>query len=335
MDNRISILRAIACLMVVVLHIATNLLGTYDQNWMAGNVYDSFTRACVPIFIMISGATLLSRHEPLSVYFRKRALRIIPPLLFWSLFYLAWRSYCGEHIGNWLLAILKGPTMYHLWYFYALIGMYLFIPVLRIFFMGSSKQEQLWFIWMWLAVCSIIPSVQILLDYRYSIGHFLDEIDPVRIYDLSYYSGLAGYLVLGAYAIRTPSTTKNGLLLFIAGTAATIALRMGCAYYGKSSDFFSDNYSLSLIAAGYGLFIAITSMQPGKPPSKLLIALGECSLGIYGLHVFIIQFILKHGITLTMINPWIMIPLLSSVVFLLTFGIVYLLRLVKPLRQVI
>jgi surface polysaccharide O-acyltransferase-like enzyme len=334
MDRRISILRTLACMMVVVLHIATNLLGTYDQNWMAGNVYDSFTRACVPIFIMISGATLLSRHEPLSVYFRKRALRIIPPLLFWSVFYLAWRTFSGEHIDNWMLAIFKGPTMYHLWYFYALIGMYLFIPVLRIFFRGSSKNEQIWFIWIWLAVCSLIPSAQILLDYRYNIGHFLEEIDPVRIFDLNYYSGLAGYLVLGAFAASSKSSTKTGLFIFLAGTATTIALRVGCAYYGKSSDFFGDNYSPSLIAAGYGLFIAIMSMKPGPSP-KLLITLGECSLGIYGLHVFIIQFVMKQGITLNMINPWIMIPLLSSTVFFITFGIVYLLRLVKPLAHVI
>jgi surface polysaccharide O-acyltransferase-like enzyme len=321
-------------MMVVVLHIATNLLGTYDRNWMAGNVYDSFTRACVPVFIMITGATLLPRREPLSVYFRKRALRIIPPLLFWSVFYLGWRSYRGEHITNWLLAILKGPTMYHLWYFYALIGMYLFIPVLRIFFMGSTKNEQTWFIWIWLAVCSFIPSAQILLDYSFNIGHFLDEIDPVRIFDLGYFSGLAGYLVLGAFAAGSKSTTKTGLYIFMAGTAATIALRMVCAHYGKSSDFFSDNFSPTLIAAGYGLFIAITSMKPG-PSSKLLITLGECTLGIYGLHVFIIQFLLTHGITLTMIDPWIMIPLMSSAVFVLTFGIVYLLRLVKPLAFVI
>ncbi len=334
MDRRISLLRALACLMVVVLHIATNLLDTFDRNWMAGNVYDSMVRTCVPLFIMISGATLLAKREPLGVYFRKRALRIIPPLLFWSLFYLAWKSYCGNPVDNWPLAILKGPTMYHLWYFYALVGMYLFIPVLRVFLAGSSRSEQLLYIWLWVTVCAIIPSVQHLLDFGFQLGPKLEETDPVRNFDLSYYSGLAGYLVLGAFAMQSKLSARNGWAMFAAGSALTIVGRTACAIYGKPIDTFAENYSPTVMMAGYGLFVACMSMRRGTA-SKLLTTIGECTLGIYGLHVFVAQACIRIGFTPSVANPWFMIPVMSATVFLITFGMVYLLRLFRPLRYVI
>ncbi len=45
-------LRAIACIMVVVLHTAAiYVLKSDGLYWEIGNIFDSFVRICVPIFL--------------------------------------------------------------------------------------------------------------------------------------------------------------------------------------------------------------------------------------------------------------------------------------------
>ncbi|HZN48329.1 MAG TPA: acyltransferase family protein, partial [Ramlibacter sp.] len=64
MDRRIALLRVIACFMVIQLHVSAELFHRFaKQGWWAGNFYDSLVRACVPLFFMIAGATLLRRDE--------------------------------------------------------------------------------------------------------------------------------------------------------------------------------------------------------------------------------------------------------------------------------
>lgn len=58
-----------ACFMVVVLHVAAVEFHDFDERWWASNFYDSFTRTCVPLFLMITGVLLLGRQEELPVFF--------------------------------------------------------------------------------------------------------------------------------------------------------------------------------------------------------------------------------------------------------------------------
>jgi surface polysaccharide O-acyltransferase-like enzyme len=321
--------------MVVLLHVSAGLFLTWDQRWSAGNFYDSLTRTCVPIFLMITGATLLPKQEALQLFFRKRIVRIIPPLIFWSLFYLAWSSYTGQTTGNWALAILSGPTKFHLWYFYELIGLYLFIPVLRKFFQGSSRQDQLWFIGAWFVLASLLPIIKNLMVLRY---HWSAELydNALSNYNLSFFEGLVGYLVLGAYATQSKVGARAGWALFLICSLCTLAGSWWIsAWLGKPSELFFDYLSPFVILAAYGLFVAFMDMKPG-PPSKLVTVIGECTLGIYGLHIFIISPLFdSNGFSASVGNPWLEVPLVSVCVFLVAFAIIYLLRLFKPLRYVI
>src|SRR3546814_10665596 len=91
-----------ACFMVVVLHVAAMNFGVFDNQWWASNFYDSMTRSCVPVFLMISGVLLLGKQETLAVFYRKRFARILPPLQFCYMFYISWNTWRGEGYGAWL-----------------------------------------------------------------------------------------------------------------------------------------------------------------------------------------------------------------------------------------
>ena len=64
---RLDVVRVIACLAVILLHLSAtivmdrDLLGTVG--WHIANVIDAATRWCVPVFVMLSGALLLDPQK--------------------------------------------------------------------------------------------------------------------------------------------------------------------------------------------------------------------------------------------------------------------------------
>ncbi|MBV5329610.1 MAG: acyltransferase family protein [Chlorobium sp.] len=258
---------------------------------------------------------------------------LFPPLLLWSIFYLLWLYHNGIPTGNWVLAILKGPTMYHRWYFHALVGIYLFVPILRKFYINSTRSEHLWFIGIWFVVASIIPTFNNLFFNLHCEGYIGYETFS-STYHLSYFGGYIGYLVLGAYIADGISNTRLGIFIFLLASAITVAgsylLSMS---FGKPCEFFFVYLSPFVIAAGYGLFVAFMGLNR-KAPSKMLLVLSDCTLGIYGLHVFAIEMFRMQGVSVGLGNPWVTTPLVAIGVFVVSFIVIFMLRLVKPLRYV-
>ena len=140
--NWISNARIVAIFSVVCLHIAAYAvlnaeLGT--ANWWSGNFYDAATRWCVPVFVMVSGALLLEPRpqEGMKLFYRKRASRVLLPLLFWTTFYLGWTAF-KQHWWTpdadpypYLERLLQGRPYFHLWFLYMIVFLYLFTPFLR------------------------------------------------------------------------------------------------------------------------------------------------------------------------------------------------------------
>jgi surface polysaccharide O-acyltransferase-like enzyme len=333
MDRRISLLRILACFMVVLLHVSAENFHAFGNKWWAANFFDSLTRACVPIFFMVAGATLLPKQETLSVFFKKRFLRIIPTLLFWSAFYLWWLQHNGVAVGNWVVAILSGPTMFHLWYFYAIIGLYLFIPVLRKFYQHSTRTEQAWFITAWFVISSIYPTVYS-LSRDPSCGYLRLGL-LADTYHLSYFGGYIGYFLLGAFLVEGKSSVKNGLTIFVIASIGTMAgTYLISRYFNAPCEFFYLYQSPLVVLAAGGLFMAFMGMRRGAP-SKEVAMLSDCALGIYCIHVFIIDPVFKRaGISATVGNPWITSLSTAMGVFVVSFGVIYFGRKLKVFRYV-
>lgn len=88
-------LRVLATIAVVTIHVSAGYVSMLDASnvsrWMAGNFYDSFSRASVPIFVMISGALLLrgAKDSSIGEFLKKRASKVIIPFIGWSaIFYI-------------------------------------------------------------------------------------------------------------------------------------------------------------------------------------------------------------------------------------------------------
>ena len=144
--------RIIAIFAVVLLHTASDVvtgIAVGSDYWWIGNVYDSFVRWCVPVFVMMSGALLLdpNKNEALKTFYAKRLARIAVPILFWSVFFLLWTMLKGIAKGDapsltfLLKRLISGKPYYHMWFLYMIITLYLFTPFFRKISSTSTRGE--------------------------------------------------------------------------------------------------------------------------------------------------------------------------------------------------
>ncbi|MCX5644388.1 MAG: acyltransferase family protein [Phycisphaerae bacterium] len=142
---RVTAACGVAALHVISLWLRDRAYGT--PAWWVADFYDASTRWCVPVFIMISGALLLSPHrlQPPGVFYRRRRGRILAPLVFWTVFYLGLRV-CFED-DPWPLLVrdlVRGHAYGHLWYLYVIAGLYCITPLLQPFVGRASLRELVW-----------------------------------------------------------------------------------------------------------------------------------------------------------------------------------------------
>ena len=122
-DSSIDVLRIIAAFAVVVIHVAClyseGKISCNDSFWWFANVFNSFSRWSVPVFIMISGSLLIKDNsfENTSLFFKNRVKRILIPLVFWSVFFIGFNKYITGFftINDTIGRLFIGEPYYHLW----------------------------------------------------------------------------------------------------------------------------------------------------------------------------------------------------------------------------
>ncbi len=329
--------RVAACFMVVMLHTAATRFGSFDEQWWASNFYDSLVRSCVPLFLMITGVLLLGKRESLPAFLSKRFVRVLPPLVFWSLFYMAWNTWRGERYGpwyGWLEAIIHGPVVFHLWYLYAIVGIYLFVPFLRSIWTAARPGEKICYLALW-AGASAWPTLGTALGL---------ETRLLQTYGLDTFVGLTGYLFLGAYVHEAWLRQENkrrywcaSLGLFLAFGALTMfATYAHSQHIGRPSTLFYEYLSPLVMASAVCAFNVLYGIGAKVHTyAKPLQALSACTLGIYCLHVFVLR---EVDDTLQTLNPaaspWWSIPATAAGVFGLSLGAIMLLRRIKVFELV-
>ena len=241
---------------VIVLHVSAKVvIGTKDTaslNWWIGNFIDSSVRWCVPVFVMISGALLLdpTKKESVSGFLKKRAARILLPLVFWTLIYILHLAKIKTFSLTYtLLKILIGYPYPHLWYLYMLLGLYLTVPFLRTYIRSSSYKERyqlIFFIFLFASITAMIK-------------FFLFNNTPT-IFTL--FIPYIGYLLCG-YQLRLIGKTKASvklICLIIAICLLVIALGTGLLVniYGLTKGlFFYDYFAPPVILMSICVFLFV------------------------------------------------------------------------------
>ncbi len=326
----IDLIKVSAMFFVVFLHSAGSILhkiGKIDFSyWMIGDIYGSMVRMAVPLFFMVSGVLLLNhKEEPLPVFFKKRFLKVVIPLIAWSFIYILFRKY-GLHqninIFTDMMASLNRPEYFHLWFLYTIIGIYLILPILKIFIKYASQNMQIYFILLWVLSVSIIPFI------NYFTGLHIRSYMPMM-------SGYIGYLVLGYQLSKIKITRKIFYTAILFIILSTIGIAFGTYYLsekaGKYIGFFYGNFGVFTLIQAISYFIVLkyigeNILSKSIKVSQGIVAISITSLGIYLIHPIYMFILRKIGITVLTSTPLVMVPIFALLTFILSFITIFLLQ---------
>ncbi|MDP4179926.1 MAG: acyltransferase family protein [Bacillota bacterium] len=301
----IDILRILAIAAVLIGHAAANDVadiagGKVDTSrWWTANIIDSSIRWCIPVFFMISGILLLdaAKNESYGAFLKKRFLRIGIPFVIWSIFYSFAKHLILEPDGvdiksmplTALKDILTNNVYYHMWFMYTIMGIYLFVPVIRAALRKFNMGEVRLLVFLWIIVSIIIPTIQS------AYGLIKGEELNIQLFVSPYLTGYLGYCILGYY-LNSIEIGKTARAAFYVGSIAGFVSIPILIYISNiSTDTLDENFysyfniPAFLFAIGVFLFIRQIDWEKklGNKAKKAVTVLSEASFGIYLVHLFI------------------------------------------------
>lgn len=337
-------LRALAIFAVIVLHFSADPAGQYGKistsDWLSAALYNGLTRCCVPLFVLLSGALLLNPAKEVSIkeLFAKRLPRLAIPLVVWSIIYEAFQFTTDKGYGEFhLIPVLKifyqAPLVFHFWFLYMMIGIYLIYPIMNAFIRAAAKSHIQYFIVMWFIINCILGIAGTVFALNIGI-------------ELNSFIGYIGYFVLGYYLKNYTFTKRQLTRIYIASFAAFVISIAGIillqAFHDIGfNDLIESDFTPDIPFALAGIFLLaknhIADLKPGWW-QKLIIQLSKESYGIYIVHVLFVRLLFdKIYLGFGFANGsllWV-IPLKAAVVLILSFGLAKLIRIVPWLRATV
>lgn len=265
-----------------------------DRFWVS--LYDGFSRMAVPLFMIVSAFLLVPMKEGQGAgkFYKKRALRILPPFFIFMILYCTVPFFTNEIDGETSAHFLSRlflnfpDTAGHLWFIYPLIGLYLFIPIISPWLAKVSAKEERFFIILF-AVSTCIPYLN-----RFS-GDVWGQCFWNQFHTLWYFSGYLGYLVVAHYIrVHLDWDVKKrlvvGSIMTVVGAVWTILSFYIQAEPGLviSTPVLEIGWSfctVNVLILTAGAFLLFTCIKKEQTP-RLILQLSELSYGMYLMHIF-------------------------------------------------
>lgn len=337
---QLDILRIAAALAVVWLHISAGVVLNPDDTpaqWWAGNIADAVSRWCISFFVMISGALLLSdsrRAYTADEFYTRRATRLLPPLIFWTLLYLGYR-YFHNHTGRaeLLKDTLKGNPYYHLWFLYMIAGLYAVTPVLNIVIANSSRI----FLIIAAATAFVIASIDRTIALTaMSVHHDNAASHTFLVLWLPY----TAYFLAGYILVKWPLHISVAVAMTCA-VMSTVLVCLVVAYAHRSG--WQDPYCAynSFNPLGISTSIPVFAcllnrhVSWGTKTRARVRSLAGLTLGIYLVHPFWLEALSHVGLDGFSGGPTVGIPLTAVTAFCLAAVTTALIRATPVLRRVV
>jgi len=336
----VDLIRIFATFFIIMVHVCSATINQNIEispmNWWVGMFYGSVSRVGVPIFFMLSGFLLLSKHEPLKIFFAKRMGKILIPLFSWSVIYLLWNgSGWTSDLGLSLINSILSPAHFHLWFLYAISAIYLFIPILRVFIGHATKSILIYFIGLWFVAVAIVPLLEKVLHVPSSL-------------DFKMISGYIGYVVAG-YVLGGMTFTRKTFILFVLLAFLMLAVTVAGTFLitvsndGLLKKYFLNYLSPNVIVSSFSFFIILKYFFEHvvcfNSYKKVIKLLSSSCFGIYLVHIIYLD-ILYNGLLGFSLSPetfsvLFSIPVLVTIIFIMSFFTVVFMRKINLLSRMV
>lgn len=334
--------RIVAIAAVVLLHVAVVVLNdqvTGSDGWWSATLLYSAVRWGVPVFVIVSGATLLGygKVEQPGTFYRKRMSRILIPVLFWSAFYVLWaaaKPLAKGQAVNWealFLSWAAGRPAHHLWFMYMIVGLYLITPWLR-----RAMQDMPTAMLKWSALGLMALVAVDLLARQFGLAN-----GPPSF--LLWFVEYIPYFLLGAYALRhMPEQVAQPARAWACLAVVAVVMILGYPLlitHGEPdwAAYWHENLGVAVIATTLALLPILRSWRRPLLGARTAKVAGY-TFGIYLVHLFLLSILMLtrwHREDLSGISAAALVLGWTAAVLLMSYVMTVALSKVPGLRRLV
>lgn len=294
----LDILNIGACLCVLFMH-CNGIAHTYTNTraWKESMVVETLAYWAVPIFFMISGATLMRYREKYDTrtFFKKRLVKTVVPFLIWSVIMLLFKSL--NDIQHFKLSpmslidiIMNNRAEQIYWFFIPLFMIYLSIPVLSL--LKDNKRALVYMV-----------GIAFITYGLYPVACRLLHIPPNASVMFPLVGGYLLYPLLGYLLADTELARKKRILLYLLGAAGILIRYIPTVVWsvksGQLNQTFWGYLDFPCILLAVAVFVAAKQLPwekvfGGSWAQKIIRALSSASFGVYLLHMIVFYYLQEY-----------------------------------------
>ena len=294
----ISFANVIATLAVVFLHVNGCFwdFSATEAYWKTANIIESIFYFAVPVFFMISGATLLDYHDRYGTkeFFLRRIHKSVIPYLGWSLISLI-AQIClhlisiDEINARYVLSgLFAGRIVKIYWFFPVLFSVYLSVPVFALIPKEKKIRAFTYFAGVGFLVNILIP--------------FLNTVSKLQIeFPISFLAG-TGYLfyIAVGYLISHVDISGRGRVILYGLAGIGFIIHLSGTWYlsmatGGIDATFKGYCNLPSVLYSVGIFLCLkqigTRLMNKQVIARFIRWVNNYTFGIYLIHVGVIWII--------------------------------------------
>ena len=328
----LDLLRVLACFLVVWQHVTEcyyinpdMTAQTHDEMPLIGWM-NSMTPIEVPLFVMISGYFLLPLKMDVTSFFKRRFTRILIPFVVWCVIYAVYYVLSrGDTLMDFVRNVAHIPVNFgveigHMWFIYMLLGLYMLVPVLSPWLEQCSKRQLQGYLGVW-AFTTCLPYIH--LWFPQVLGECFWNPTPM----LHYFTGFAGYFVLGYYIKRYGALSVRNAWLMLAGgylfTVAVYQYRLGRVTMVSDLEVCWRFCGVNMAVMAYAVFSLVSRIkwQGTDAFGRWISQVSSLSYAIFFVHLILV--FTWHGwLGESLKHVYIQIPVLTVGAFLSSYAVV-------------
>lgn len=280
-------IRTLAAVLVIMMHsVIENFAPSVakgEPGYLILKMVLAISLVCNVLYIMLSGALLLkpSRESIKDFYLRRLGKVLIPTVSYYLLYMIQGygEAVFEDGLGKGILTILKGlmtsrpEYMLHMWFIYAILGLYIFAPFLRIL-IANITEAQLF----GLIVAGFVFDIFGTVLPMFGIGFGIDT--PI--------AGWMGVFLLGYYI--TTEHAKNKYPLFMILGALGLVTTCILVYQRPDLLYYESNWAPLMWLEGAGIFAFFIYFRKIFGKRNIIIAsISKYNFSIMLVHVLLLM----------------------------------------------
>lgn len=338
-NTSFDILRIVASLMVVLLHVAALNFRQYAPTtfeWKTMNFYDSIMRSCVPLFFMLSGAFFIKKDIDLGKLFKNKILPLVLIYLVWAFFYvfdtLGFERLTRTRSVNVFLMIMSGK--YHLWFIATLIGLYILHPIFRCIVEYKNGVYVKYYLVVFFVFGVLRSTAVSFFSDKLSLTCRIFNKIPVELI------GYSGYVLLGYFLANMMVRKIRPIYLFVVYCLSSAICVVVCQMYsisqGKPVGVLYQYFSITSFVSAISLFLFFKNLNINFSDKikQVITLLSSLTFGMYLFHPYVLDVIVKKmDINYIAYNPIFSIPIVSFVIIVACFVVTYIMTKIPIMKK--